>query len=253
MTQGVQKDVRLDGRSVFIAIPTYDAKAPVDMIGAFLAFSNKAREYGVDFHLGFVKGCSVISSARNILVDEFMKSDCDSLMFIDSDISFDPNDIFRLLAWTQTKSIVGGVYSVKTVPPLYYMTLDDRDGNVIIDDIGLVKAKSIGTGFMMIKRDVIQELIRCHPEWEYHDRKRDQKLVSIFDFKSTPEGYYGEDILFCDRARAHGFEVWIDPMIKLGHFGMHEFKADFANDVLFPMMKAAEIREEEEPLRVAYG
>jgi hypothetical protein len=96
-------------------------------------------------------------------------------------------------------------------------------------------------------------LIRCHPEWEYHDRKREQNLVSIFDFKSTPEGYYGEDILFCDRARSHGFEIWIDPMIKLGHFGTHEFPGDFANDVLFPMMRAAEIKEENEPLRVAYG
>jgi GT2 family glycosyltransferase len=46
----------------------------------------------------------------------------------------------------------------------------------------------------------------------------------------------GEDFLFCDRAREAGFEVWVDPTIKLGHMGVIEHKSDFGEDVLYPSM-----------------
>ncbi len=46
----------------------------------------------------------------------------------------------------------------------------------------------------------------------------------------------GEDYLFCDRARAIGYEVWIDPTIKLGHMGVQEYEGDFGRDVLYPMV-----------------
>jgi len=249
----MENKIYLNGRKVFIAIPAYDHMVPADMVANFLHFGKRVRDFGVDFCLGFAKGCSLVTSARNILVDKFLKSDCDSMLFIDSDILFDPEDIFRLLAWTTTKHVVGGVYGAKTLPAKYYLTLDHDNDRPIIDEIGLVKAKAIGTGFMMIQRKVIEDLIKAHPEWEYLDRVSNTKLFSVFDLKSTPEGYYGEDMLFCQRALDRGFEIWIDPMIKLGHFGMHEYKADFNNDILFPMMKAAEIKEENEPLRVAYG
>jgi len=254
MTQEAsQKTISLKGRKLFVAIPAYDHMVPADMVASFLDLSKRSPDFGVDFRIGFAKGCSLVTSARNILVNRFIKSDCDSLLFIDSDIMFDPEDIFRLLAWTTNKHVVGGVYSVKTLPAKYYLTLDHDNDRPIIDESGLVKAKSISTGFMMIQRRVIEDLIKAHPEWEYLDRVSNTTLFSVFDLKSTPEGYIGEDMLFCQRAREHGFEIWIDPMIKLGHFGRHEFKSDFANDVLFPMMKATEIKEENEPLRVAYG
>jgi hypothetical protein len=61
-------------------------------------------------------------------------------------------------------------------------------------------------------------------------------LSAVFDFKVTEEGYMGEDFLFCDRAREHGYEVWVDPTIKLGHMGVQEYMGDFGKDVLYPMM-----------------
>lgn len=244
----------LAGRKLFIAIPAYDFKVSIKMIGALIQFSRQATEHGIGFEIGTISGCSVVSRARNLLVSDFLASDCDSLLFIDADMSINPDDIFRLLAWNQTKGIVGGVGCARKLPATYYSKLHkDEDGNIEMDMMGLVRAESIGTGFMMIQRQLIEELVRSHPEWEYYDATADRKLHSVFDFKSTPEGYIGEDYLFCERARAHGFEVWIDPTIKLGHFGIHEFHGDFGNDILYPMINAAQIKAEDEPLRVAYG
>jgi len=249
-----QQQFDLSGKKLFIAIPAYDFKVSIKMVGALIQFSRQAAEHGIGFEIGTISGCSVVSRARNLLVSDFLASSCDSLLFIDADMSINPDDIFRLLAWNQTKGIVGGVGCARKFPATYYAKMDqDEEGNVVMDAMGLVRAKNVGTGFMMINRKVVEELVRCHPEWEYYDATANRKLHSLFDFKSTPEGYIGEDYLFCERARSHGFEVWIDPTIKLGHFGVHEYQGDFGNDILYPMIKAAQIQENEEPLRVAYG
>ena len=66
------------------------------------------------------------------------------------------------------------------------------------------------------------------------------EIQSFFDFKSTPDGYVGEDYLFCDRVHEIGMEVWIDPTIKLGHMGIHEFEGSFGEDWLYPHIKEAQ-------------
>jgi hypothetical protein len=94
---------------------------------------------------------------------------------------------------------------------------------------------------MMIQKQVFQKLAEMHPEWRHKDNvDPNETLYSFFDFLCTPEGYIGEDFLFCDRAKEAGFSVWLDPTIKLGHMGIHEFKSDFGNDILYPMLKPVE-------------
>ena len=93
---------------------------------------------------------------------------------------------------------------------------------------------------MMIQRRVFEVLKAAHPEWEHKDTNTEERMYAYFDFKCTPDGYIGEDFLFCDRAREVGLDIWLDPTIKLGHMGIHEFKSDFGNDVLYPSMMAAQ-------------
>lgn len=242
----------LAGRNLFIAIPAYDFKVCVKMVGELILFSRRAGEHGIGFEIGTISGCSVVSRARNLLVSDFLASKCDTMLFIDADMVFNHEDVFRLLAWTQRRNIVGGVGSARKFPPTYYCKLDQDDhGDIIMDAMGLVRAHSVGTGFMCIQRKVIETLIEKNPEWLYYDATARRDLHSVFDFKSTREGYIGEDYLFCQRAREYGFEVWVDPTIKLGHMGQHEFAGDFGNDILYRMMAAAQ--DEPTPLKVAYG
>lgn len=190
-------------------------------------------------------GCSVVSRARNLLVGNFLDTNCDSMLFIDSDMTIAAEDILRLLAWSSEKNIVAGIASARKKQTTYYSTLDqDADGCIAMDHMGLVRAKRVGTGFMMIQRQVLETLRDSHPEWKYYDASADKHLYSLFDFKSTPEGYIGEDYLLCDRAREHGFEVWIDPTIKIGHLGATEYEGNFGEDVLYPMLKPLEENKE---------
>jgi len=228
----------LAGRSVFIALPAYDFKVSLKLAISLAQFAQQAQQHGVDIQIGSICGCSVVSRARNLLAQDMLDSDCTDLMFIDADINFEAADIFRLMAWTSDpkRGIVAGVPRTRSTAKQYIATLDQDDGELTMDGMGLVRAQRVATAFMMVRRDVFETLNAAHPEWRYYDERTKRTVPCIFDFLLTDEGYVGEDYLFCDRAREQGFEVWIDPTIKLGHMGVQEYEGDFGNDILYPMI-----------------
>jgi hypothetical protein len=234
-----EKGYDLAGRSLFIALPAYDFKVSLKLAISLAQFAQQAQQHGVDIQIGSICGCSVVSRARNLLAQDLLDSDCTDLMFIDSDINFEAADVFRLMAWTSDpkKGIVAGVPRTRSTTKTYIGTLDhDENGELTMNGMGLVRAKRVATAFMMVRRDVFETLDAAHPEWRYYDERSGRTVPCVFDFMKTDEGYIGEDYLFCDRARAEGFEVWIDPTIKLGHMGVQEYEGEFGKDVLYPML-----------------
>lgn len=229
----------LTGRSLFIALPAYDFKVSLKLAISLARFTQVAGQHGIQVHIGSVCGCSVVSRARNILVKDMLETNATDLLFIDSDINFEPDDIFRLLAWgaDPKKGIVAGVPRTRSENKVYIVDLDyDENRELTMNGMGLVRGKRVATAFMLIRREVFEQMIEANPTWEYKDNRSDRMLPCLFDFKLTEEGYMGEDFLFCDRARELGFEVWIDPSIKLGHMGVQEYEGCFGPDVLYPMI-----------------
>lgn len=234
-----QKSYDLSGKSVFIALPAYDFKVSLKLAVSLAKFSRASAEHGIDIQIGSICGCSVVSRARNLLAKDMLESKCDYLLFIDSDINFEPDDIFRLMAWgtDPKKGIVAAVPRTRNESKVYIATLDyDENGDLTMNGMGLVRAKRVATAFMLVRREVFETLEREHPEWAYYDSKTDRTLSCMFDFQLSEEGYIGEDFLFCDRVRSHGFEVWIDPTITLGHMGVQEYVGNYGNDILYPMV-----------------
>lgn len=233
-----QKGYSLVGRKLFIALPAYDFKVSLKLAISLARFAQAAPQHGIEVQIGSICGCSVVSRARNLLMQDMLESNCTDLLFIDADINFEPEDVLRLLAWTSDpkKGIVAGVPRTRKTQKTYIATLDQDDEGITMNGMGLVRAKRVATAFMMVRREVFEQLVEAHPEWKYDDINTDRTLYAVFDFKVTEEGYMGEDFLFCDRAREIGFEVWIDPTIKLGHMGVQEYEGDFGADVLYPMV-----------------
>ena len=237
--QVVEKGYDLVGRSVFIALPAYDFKVSLKLAVSLARFTQVAGQHGINVHIGSICGCSVVSRARNLLVKDMLESNATDLLFIDSDINFEPEHIFRLMAWgaDPKKGIVAGVPRTRSENKVYIADLDyDENGELTMNGMGLVRGKRVATAFMLIRREVFEQMIEANPTWEYYDKRTERMIPCLFDFKLTEEGYMGEDFLFCDRARELGFEVWIDPTITLGHMGVQEYTGNFGNDVLYPMV-----------------
>jgi hypothetical protein len=236
----MQKEASYDmsGKKLFIGLPAYDFKVCVKLAIGLANFGALAAQHGINVKMANISGCSIVSRARNLIAHEFLESDAEHLLMIDSDISFEAPDILRLMAWNQNKPIVAGMYVTRSKEKVFFTTLDhDEKGAVTFDEMGCVKAKRVGTGFMMVHRKVFETLREQHPEWKCFDQNHKGEIYTFFDFKCTPDGYIGEDYLFCDRAHEAGFTAWIDPTIKLGHIGVHEFDADFGKDYLYPRLK----------------
>ena len=231
-----------------LGLPTYDFKVTAKLAISLASFCVQAQRHGVDIQICNISGCSVVSRVRNLIAKDFLDSDCTDLMFIDSDINFEAEDIFRLMAWNSDpkKGIVAGIPVARKKGKVYISTLDtDEDENIFMNYMGLVKAKRVATAFMMIRREVFEKLRDSHPEWVYHDEKKvGDEVIAFFDFALKEGQYIGEDFLFCDRARELGYEVWIDPTIKLGHMGMEEFAGAFGEDYLYPLMKSIESKKD---------
>lgn len=234
-----QKGFDLAGKSIFIALPAYDFKVSLKLAVSLARFTQMAGQHGIAVQIGSICGCSVVSRARNLLVKDLLESTCDYLLFIDSDINFEPDAILRLMAWGEDprKGIVAAVPRTRSENKVYITDLDyDENGELTMNGMGLVRGKRVATAFMLVRREVFVTMSEAHPDWTYYDKKTDRMIPCLFDFKLTEEGYMGEDFLFCDRARELGFEVWIDPTITLGHMGVQEYTGNFGNDILYPMV-----------------
>jgi hypothetical protein len=247
-TVQAQGSFNLAGRKIMLGLPAYDFKVSVKLAIAMAQFAVEAPKHGVNIQICNISGCSVVSRVRNLIAKDFLDSDCTDLMFIDSDINFEAEDIFRLMAWNSDpkKGIVAGIPVARKKGKVYISTLDtDEENNIFMNYMGLVKAKRVATAFMMIRREVFEKLKNAHPEWVYHDEKKvGDEVIAFFDFALKDGEYIGEDFLFCDRARELGYEVWIDPTIKLGHMGMEEFAGAFGEDYLYPLMKSIESKKD---------
>ena len=165
-------------------------------------------------------GDSLICRARNNIVHDFLMNpqlgQPEYLVFIDSDIGFEPEDLFRILSH-RVKGIVCGQYFLKQQKP--QLVANCIKGEVA-DKRGLVKIKDAGTGFMAIHRDVFTEMKDKMPPSHYYrcDANRDMRF-SFFNAGPANGRYLSEDYLFCHRAGALGFPVLLDTNVTVRHAG----------------------------------
>jgi hypothetical protein len=233
-----EKKITLAGRKLMIAIPAYDGKINISAAFQLPKLALSAARHGFEIHLAHLSSCSIITRARNSLVNQFLESDCTEMLFVDSDINFTQEDVLRIMALGTDKDIVAGAYPRRAKDQMFFADIYyNEHGGVEITEDGLLRLNRIGTGFMYIRRHVIETLRDAHPEWKYWVDVEKKHHYAIFDFAVTEAGYMGEDYLFCDRASSHGFKIYIDPDINLGHFGATEFTGHFGNQVLQPMIQ----------------
>jgi hypothetical protein len=202
----------------FIAMPCYGG-IPVE---AALSIMRADRELPFPHAIQLTRGDSLVSRARNRLAADFMESvDCTHLLFIDSDVVFEPEHIVRLLS--HDEAIVGGLYALKT--GAFHWCVD---GILKPRQDGLVEVRHTGAGFMAVKREVFERMIEAFgPEIGYtaYDceggrTEHDFFRVGVFhEQENKVSRLYSEDWGFCERARELGYKIYVDPKIALKHIG----------------------------------
>jgi hypothetical protein len=222
-------DIEIDmaGISVMLAMPTHRDLSP-SVVKSIILTTCELKDRNIPFCVQMEAGSSIVHHVRSMIAHDFLKSDYSRLFWVDSDITWEPDDFLRFLAMSTRMDVVCGAYPAKQDPPLFLLGIENR--TVESNEFGCVPLGGVGLGFSCIQRHVIEELAANAPKLKFHNRK--EPIPGIFRFdtfteKMTAEdfalGYEaearGEDMAFFTDIRALGYTVWVDPSITLGHIG----------------------------------
>ena len=199
---------------ILVAIPVYDGKLPVEVVRALYDERTIADKVGDEIRLQFLPSCSHAAMGRNQLAQYFVDSDCDRLVFLDADVTFEPGSLVKVAH--HAADFVGGAYRFKLESesyPVGWIT-DGRD--LWSDKYGLIEVASLPGGFMSLSRKVFEDLRAAHPERHYEHFGR--KAHCWFQMLFTDGHLYGEDSYFCKEWRDLGGKVYLDPELSLTHW-----------------------------------
>lgn len=195
---------------VFIAIPAYDRKISVETARSLWNEQAVAAGAGVDLQVSFAPGNSLITHARNQCVRDFIQSGADRLVFVDSDVAWEPGDLIKLAM--QPEDFVGGAYRYKDDKvgyPVHFLTQSPQ-----IAENGLIQVGALPAGFLALTPAVFHKLFAA-------TRGEARRAYSFFD--QTFYAYFhcpfgdGEDGAFCADWRAIEGKVWMHPGLTLTH------------------------------------
>jgi len=238
----------IENKSIFIATPCYGGLVTQAYMQSIIATVQYAAGRSLVMTLALLGNDALITRARNTLVSSFLNdTQSTHLLFIDADISFEPEQVIRLLE--ADKDIAAAMYPIKALDweiaslrpdhsaetieesalnyvgmPLYDSAAE-RDGDFI-------SASYAGTGMMLIRRETIEAMIKAYPKLQYdviHSFPRVKRTpktqYALFECMIDPETglYLSEDFAFCHRWRALGGKIWLDTESRLTHWGAYGF------------------------------
>jgi len=236
----------LKQHKLFVATPMYGGMNHGLYMKSCLDLQTTMHRYGIEIKFSFLFNESLITRARNYLVDEFLRTEYTHMLFIDSDIHFNAQDVIALLALD--RDVIGGPYPKKSMnwgniahaacnhPDLEPKELEQLVGEYVFN---VVKGTSqftvteplevmeIGTGYMMIKRQVFDKMKEEYPTIRYKPDHVGQAnfdgsryihafFDNVIDTKESIVGggsdrYLSEDYMFCQMWRKMGGQIYLCP------------------------------------------
>ena len=194
-------------RRVLIAIPTAKYIEPE----TFKSIYDLELPEGVTADFQYFYGYR-IDQIRN-LIAHWVVNGYDYLFAVDSDISFAPDTLKRLMS--HDCDVVSGIYRQRTPEQtleVYQRNAVGGVSNISWQDLqgrGLVEVAACGFGCVLVKNQVLREI--GAPQFQYHVALDHNHTIS-------------EDVDFCRKAVAKGFRIWADTDVICQHHGMSVYR-----------------------------
>jgi hypothetical protein len=236
----------MGSNKICIGIPVY-GQVPIGFAHSLAQLTN-AGPAGTK--IVFKTGDSAITRARNAIAADFLESDCDKLLFIDSDLIFSPRDVEKITS--HDLPIVGGCYPLKHEGMLNWCGNPLIGVEAPVESNGLQEVRYIGTGFMCIDRSVFVQMSKLD-EVEKYVTDREPRREEFDFFRMGPRKsqdphlrYLTEDWFFCQRWLDMGGRVFADTHVELGHVGQAVWplqSQEAGKKVQFPSSHSGKLNE----------
>ena len=244
---------------ILVATPCFGGVVSQSYMLSVIRLMSYAKSAAFEVSLSMLGYDALISRARSTLVAAFLDNPAAThLLFVDADISFEPQQVERLLRFDQ--DFTGALYPLKSIDwdfiPHRCVEGGESVRQAALSYVGtfcpeaerkqegdFVTGIYAGGGFQMIRRSALEKMIAAYPETHFGrvhslpmsgsrgDAAPSSNLFALFDCIIDPDtgAYLSEDYSFCLRWRRIGGEIWLDAASKLTHCGPYEFVGDHAS------------------------
>lgn len=207
---------------IYIGTPSYDGKLCSTTVAGLMDLRHICSTNNVGFAMDIIPNNAFVGHGRNQVAQRFLKSGFRDLLFIDADIGFDALDAVKIC---QAKpEIVMGLYLMKKerqqYPAQYFDPVVQHES-----DPNLIKMQYGPTGFMRIRAEVFEAMMKKWPDDWYIDGATEEKTFDFFPGGRHGNNFMSEDIAFCMRAKECGFDLWAMQDVELLHTGAHTWKS----------------------------
>lgn len=238
-------------KKIFVGTPMYGGMCTGLFAQNMMLFQNICAQNNVGVALSFLFNESLITRARNAITQSFLKSDATHLLFIDADIVFNPVQVYQMLL--TDKDVICGIYPKKEInwqcveraikAGVPTDQLKHHTGAWVVNLVGYAGQVQVpinepleiwngGTGMMLIKREVFEQLKDKVPYYlnDVVDLsggiKEKEPIHEFFATSIEPETQrlLSEDYHFCRLWRENGGKIYAAPWLDLGHVGTYTFE-----------------------------
>lgn len=207
---------------IMVAIPAYTGTIHLGTMRSLMTDLLALQARGDEWVVHDECGNALIADARALIVSQFMASDCDQLVFVDSDVSWEAGALLKLV--DAKVDFVAGIYPQRK-DPINYCVKWLSEGELWADkETGLLEVAGVPAGFMRISRNMIERMIEQYPDTEFYvESAPNTRAWALFCDYRIGKHKMGEDYAFCRRWTDMGGKIWVDPEIKMGHVGYKTF------------------------------
>lgn len=230
---------------LFVASPCYCGNVHVNYMQSVLGLQQLCDRLNIGFKFYTIPFDSLIPRARNVCANVFLQSDFTHLFFIDADIEFQPIQVIQMLKYD--KDIICGAYPKKilnhelikkhakdslNIPDLVYKSTSyainfvQEDNKITIKN-NLVEILDAPTGFLIIKRDVLNNIKNKNSSKVYINDIRaygyGKEFYDFFPCGVFNNRYLSEDYGFCRLCQKLNYQIYCDVSVKLTHIGQFHY------------------------------
>ena len=214
-------DLGMKMRSVMILTPAYGGMVTAGFHRSLLTSTIELLAEGIALESEILENQSLLPLARNTLLNEAYKRKPDDIIWIDTDMVWEPDTLRQLLK--HDVDVVGSACRKKIPDNVQFNFQLFKEKSFEPDEKGLIEVRRLGTGFLRMSRKAYTHL------WE-NDKKYEVQGVmgsNVFEIGIWQgRELLSEDFIVCEKLIERGFKVFMDPNLTVGHVGTFNYWAD---------------------------
>lgn len=207
--------------NLMIATPAYSGTVNIPYMLSFSNTFHVLQLHNIKITPLVVASGSLLVAERNKILEAFWKSECTHILMIDSDLGWPAEAVLAML--NENKDFIAGVYPARGKSNEFLFRPNLNSSGAIVTDRHLLKMEYIPAGFMLLSKNAVEKMREHFPELYFEPKNKNvnnpESAYCLFNTEIWQGEFWGEDYVFCRRAREAGIDIWVDPLIQFDHAG----------------------------------